>query len=178
MRTFRTATLTVCLTALCVPAVAQETNGDDGEHESVLIPTGRTLEEDQLEELKGKVVAHLSKALEKCIATYPRPEFFDAVVVRYELRRSGDLRGGYIGGAPSPGLYVKSDEERAKREKEGTFTRMVVRKDRDLERCMKRATRGFDTGLDRYSGTLNADFAIAWEGKSPTLTANTFEVKK
>ena len=157
-------------------AFAQEGESED---EAVIIPSRMELDDEQKAELQKKVEEDLAGALKKCVAEYPRPEFFTSVLLEYELRKSGDLRGGYVGGsAPDPNLYVKSDEERAKKEEEGEFTRMVVRNDRDLERCMKKETGGFDTGFDRFSATVSADITITWDAKKPTLEVTRFDVSK
>lgn len=168
------------LTALLVvasatPALAQ----DNPKKGSVLIPSELELTEEQRAALQQAVSKEVESALQKCVATYPRPEFFGSLAVDYRLKKSGRLTGGYIGGAaPDPNLYVKDDAERAKLESEGIFTRRVVVNDRDLERCMKKATGNVKTELQRYSASLTAAFDVAWSGGKPKLTATQFEITK
>lgn len=173
----RLATITIAgfflIASTSASASAQESEG------AVIIPSRMELDDEQKVELQEKVETALAAALQKCVAKYPRPELFTTFSVRYDLKKSGDLRGGYIGGAaPDSNLYVKSDEEKAKLEEEGSFARLVVRSDRDLERCMSKSTRQLDSGLDRYSAEIDATYTVAWKAKKPSLTATTFEITK
>ncbi len=166
-------TLAAVTAMTAAPATAQE------KKESVIIPSEMELSDEQRADLQKMVEKDVTDALSKCIGGYPRPEFFAKVFVEYTLRKTGQLRGGYIGGnAPDPNMYVASDEERAKQEEAGSFTRMVVRADKDLDKCMKKNTGKADTGLDRYSAKIAAEFEVKWSGKTPTVTAKTFDVAK
>ncbi len=158
------------------PTFAQDGEAEEG---SVFIPSNQTLDDEQKADLQKKLTAEVTSALKKCVAKYPSPEHFTEVVTEYDLKKSGKLIGGYIGGAaPDPNLYVKSPEERAKLEEEGAFTRKVVSQDRDLERCLKKATGRIDSGLDRYSAKIAATFTVKWDGKTPTVEVATFQTTK
>lgn len=172
------AILLATFTAL--PAFAQDGQSDgEAEEGSVFIPSNQTLDDEQKDELQKELAEEVTAALKKCVAKYPSPQNFTEVVTEYDLKKSGKLVGGYVGGAaPDPDLYVASEEERKKLEKEGAFTRKVVRNDRDLERCLKKATGRLDSGLDRYSAKISATFGVSWKGKTPTVEATTFDVKK
>ena len=162
--------------AVSAPALAQDKPTKKG---SVLIPSGLELSEEQKVVLQEAVTAEVERALQKCVATYPRPEFFAGLSVDYRLKKSGKLVGGYVGGAaPDPNLYVKDDAERTKLESEGALARLAVVNDRDLDRCMKKSTGKVETGLQRQSASLVAAFDVAWSGKKPKLTPTQFEIRK
>jgi hypothetical protein len=175
---FRTSAFIFVASIFAVIGVSNPAFAQSGESQ-VLIPSNLKLDEEQRKGLQTQITTEVTASLKKCIAKYPSPQYFTEVVAEYELKKSGKLVGGYIGGAaPDPNLYVKSPEERAKLEEAGAFTRRIVRNDRQLERCMKKATGGADSGLDRYSAKISATFSVAWEGKKPTVEAKTFEVAK
>lgn len=178
MRRVSTAVMVAAL-AVSTNAVAQEGEGEGKGKGEVIIPSELELTDQQKADLQKSIEIELASALKECVAIHPRPEFFTSLVVEYRLKKSGKLTGGYLGGAaPESSLYVKTDEERAKLEEEGAFARLVVRNDKDLERCMKKQTGKADSGLSRYSAAITGTFDIAWNGKTPKLTASQFEVKK
>ena len=163
------------LVILTVVGVASPALAED----NVLIPSQMELNDEQKGELQELLDKKLSKVVKTCVGSYARPEFYTSLQVQFELRKSGELRGGYVpGGVVDSNMYVKSDDDKAKLEEEGSFTRLVVRNDRDLERCLKSGTRSFETKLNRYSATVNATFEVSWKGKEPALKSTAFEVVK
>lgn len=168
-------------TLASAPAAAEDPKKqDDKKDENVLLsPTERTLDDDDKKSIRETLNKQLAKVLESCVASYPRPEFFTTLSVQFDLRKSGDLRGGYVpSGAVDSNLYVASDEERSKLEEAGSFARLVVSSDRDLERCLKKGTREFGTEVSRASGRVSAVYTVKWKGKKAKLEATTFEVTK
>lgn len=157
-------------------SAAEDGTGQQG---GVLIPSRLELTDEQKQDLQTILNKKLTAAVNSCVGNLPRPEFFTSLSVRFELRKSGDLRGGYIsGGAVDSNMYVASDEEMEKRKEDGSLARIVVRNDRDLDRCLNRETREFDTEFSRYSARIEATYAVVWNGKDPGLTATNFEITK
>ncbi len=147
--------------------------------DTVLIPSQMELSEEQQKDLQAHVDKELLKVVTTCVGKYDRPEFYTSLSIGFELRKSGELRGSYVpAGVVDSNMFVKSDEERAKLEEAGSFARLVVSSDRDLERCMMKATREFSTKLDGYTAEVAATYSITWSGKKPTMTASEFLVTK
>lgn len=169
------AKLILALTVLAVWGPTSPAAAED----NVLIPSQMELTDEQKSDLKDMLAKKVGDAVKECIAVHPRPEFFTSISLQFDLRKTGELRGGYLpGGAIDSAMYVKSDEERDKLKEEGAFARTVVRKDRDLNRCLKKATRSYDTKFDRISAHVDATYTVTWKGKTPSVEATTFEVKK
>lgn len=148
-----------------------------GSAQEGVMPATLELGDEQKAELKRTIEEELNAALKACVAGFPRPEYFTVVYTEYELKRSGRLTGGYIGGdTPDSNMYVESDEERSRREEDGSLARIVVRSDKQLDRCLKKETGNVDTGLNRYSGRISATYSVKWSGKSAKISATDFTV--
>lgn len=169
----------VAVAAITFVFGATDVSAQEEEKGGVLIPSALELNEEQKADLRRVVEAELTDAVKTCVAGYPRPEFFTTVYAQYELKKSGRLNGGYIGGdAPDSNLYVASDEEREKLERAGSFTRLVVRSDKEVDRCLKKQTGKSDSGLSRYAAHIDGAFEVSWKGKVPKVTATKFDVEK
>lgn len=163
---------------LAPPAFAQD-DDEEGGGEEVIKPSEMQFTPEQEADVKKLIAKEFEAALDKCVAKHPRPEFFTVAYAEYKLKKSGKLNGGYIGGsAPDPNLYVKSDEERAKLEDEGQFSRMVMQNDRDVEKCLKKATGDAKSDVKRMKAKLVVTFEVTWKGKKPTVTAAEFTVER
>lgn len=173
----RTTVTSAVALVLLFPAIAAGQEG--GEDQAVIIPSQMELTDEQKADLQKLLHKKLQVVVKTCVGGYARPELFNKLTVQFQLRKSGDLRGGFVpAGVVESNMYVKSDEERAKLEEEGSFARMVVRNDRDLERCMKKGTREFKTEFSRIAATVDATYDVSWKASTPTLKESTFEVTK
>lgn len=143
----------------------------------VLAGTTAELTDEQKADLEASVTKRVGPIVKKCVGEFPRPEFFTQLSLKFELRRSGELRGGYMPSAAiDSSLYSASDEEREKLSADGSFAQVVAVGDRDLERCLKTETRTFDSKTSRIAAKVTLVYDVKWKGKTPTLTIQQYDI--
>lgn len=144
----------------------------------VVIPSENTLSDEQKDDLQNALNKAVTPIVKKCVGDFPRPQFFTQVMLQYDLRKSGELRGGYLPSiAIDSSLYSKTDEERDKLTADGSYARIVAAGDRDIERCLKMDTRTFDSKTSRVAAKVTIIYDVTWKGNTPTLKVQSYDVQ-